>query len=662
MKTTFKKAMSLTLACYFAAAAVPMAVFAEGEEAQIGEMPYTTFGEALAAVTTGDTITLLTDVDYTSGIEVGADKVLTIDLNGHALDIAPVSGNGITATGSAQLTVSGAGTLSVDAAEDGLLAYGAGSSINIVATADITAGTTGAAAQGGGSIIVNGDVEGALSGAFADGASSSVEVTNATSTADTSVGVYVNDGGTAVVHGDATGVYIGASAGGGATGGGNVTVEGNAVATGQDGTGVQASKRGEVIVRGDAVANGSNGVGAAADSNGTVIIDGVIDATSYIALSDNGRGAVYDADQYSPRVTRIGYLAYTNGNSTTVWIKDTVVDRAVTELTFSAGTGGRITAGTSGTYIVGSSVPVTAVVSSGYAFGHWTASIGSFANPNSLSTSFTVPENPVTVTATFTYVGSGNTDNDDDDRDDNRDNNNSNTGNNTSGSTEASPASPAAPVAGTWANPVAQVTADALKEAIATSSTIYIQDTQARLDADAVAALQNASAPVNFKAPSYWVTIDPKSITEVKAIDLSLAITATSAPTSVSNVAVPANAIVIAPAAKGEFGLALTVIIPPETLQNIDPSKAKLYYISDSGELTELGGLVLRTDGSASITITHASQYVIAEQAPVVSGAAGADEKNPVTGNRVPYALIAAAMAASGLGVWNGWKRRKAAK
>jgi len=188
--------------------------------------------------------------------------------------------------------------------------------------------------------------------------------------------------------------------------------------------------------------------------------------------------------------------------------------------------------------------------------------------------------------------------------------------------------------------PAALVTADFVQSIVKKDNpTVYVKDTQAELKKSAVAELKKSDKPVTFVASSYSVTIDPTTIKKVKSIDVSMDISANTAESKVSGVTVPENSVVIEPAMSGDFGLSLTVTIPKATLANVDVTKAKVYYISDSGEVTELGALSVAADGSASITISHASQYVIAETAPAAvtaSSEASSSESSSSSAESIP--------------------------
>lgn len=62
--------------------------FAAGNEAKIGSIEYATLQAALAAVTTGQTITMLEDISYTDGTDFVIDgKTVTIDFDGHSITV-----------------------------------------------------------------------------------------------------------------------------------------------------------------------------------------------------------------------------------------------------------------------------------------------------------------------------------------------------------------------------------------------------------------------------------------------------------------------------------------------------------------------------------------------------------------------------------------------
>lgn len=78
------------------------------------------------------------------------------------------------------------------------------------------------------------------------------------------------------------------------------------------------------------------------------------------------------------------------------------------ELAIAAGTGGAITAGSSGYYAEGTVINISATAHSHYSFNQWTSTGGgSFGSTASAGTTFTMPANAATITANFTYNGGG---------------------------------------------------------------------------------------------------------------------------------------------------------------------------------------------------------------------------------------------------------------
>ena len=137
----------------------------------------------------------------------------------------------------------------------------------------------------------------------------------------------------------------------------------------------------------------------------------------------------------------------------------------------------------------------------------------------------------------------------------------------------------------------------------------------------AIAEIANGDVAVTVEVTSnsgtdYSVTIDPALVTEAKAIDLAMDITVDADEgTTVAGVEVPAGSIVIAPAQKGDFGMTLQVNLPAEAVGNIDTDAARLYYISDDGDVEKMPkkALKFKRDGSVTVSISHASEYVISD-------------------------------------------------
>jgi len=133
-------------------------------------------------------------------------------------------------------------------------------------------------------------------------------------------------------------------------------------------------------------------------TSGTTAITWSADPVGCIDISD---GKVTFPDDGNKAVTLTAAITRDGGTAQTKDFTLTII--AHYPVTFTAGTGGSITNGTSGSYAAGTVIEISAAPDSGYQFDKWiTGSGGSFSNAASASTTFTVPANAVTVTATFT--------------------------------------------------------------------------------------------------------------------------------------------------------------------------------------------------------------------------------------------------------------------
>lgn len=171
------------------------------------------------------------------------------------------------------------------------------------------------------------------------------------------------------------------------------------------------------------------------------------------------------------------------------------------------------------------------------------------------------------------------------------------------------------------ANVVTAVSEQAINDAITSGTPIQIGDSS-KITKDALATIIEAGKPVTFETKDgVSLEIDPASITDsAREIDLSMEVSLYSKAAQVSDtVKVPANSIVINPTASGEFGFTISITIPAQMLKDagLNGNNVKLYYIDDNGNVTDLGKAKLNSDGSVSFPISHASQYVLAEEAPV---------------------------------------------
>ena len=157
--------------------------------------------------------------------------------------------------------------------------------------------------------------------------------------------------------------------------------------------------------------------------------------------------------------------------------------------------------------------------------------------------------------------------------------------------------------------------ADAIADAKDGAATIEASADEVIVNEAAIGAIAASDVVVTIVTDEYEIEIDPSLIETVKEIDLTMDITVTDDETDVDDVTVPANAIIIAPAQSGDFGMTVKVTIPAASVEGLDTDNLKLYYISDDGEVELIDSNVkVNADGSVSVSISHASKYVVTDE------------------------------------------------
>ena len=265
---------------------------------------YSNFADALAAVQDGQTIRLLSNIEYNTGIVI-TGKSITIDLNGFTLNVTNSSGHGLEVGAGGELWLIGRDT---------------GGKFNVKGN-----GTNkqGVYAHSGGKAEVStayammnwGDIE---RGAYATGAGTVITVYGNVNS-DTFYAIEAADGATLTVYGNTL-----AGAGMIARGvGTTVTVYGN---SGGGGTGVFAYDGARVFVGGNVIGGGA---GVYVSTGAQVTINGTVKATSgdkvYVQFSLGG-GKYDNKMQGDHELTssKAGYFEYKSGDSI-VWVKDPVI-------------------------------------------------------------------------------------------------------------------------------------------------------------------------------------------------------------------------------------------------------------------------------------------------------------------------------------------------
>ncbi len=144
------------------------------------------------------------------------------------------------------------------------------------------------------------------------------------------------------------------------------------------------------------------------------------------------------------------------------------------------------------------------------------------------------------------------------------------------------------------------VTAKLMQASIDSGKTITINSDDARVDRSAMSVIKKQKEPVVFKSKEYTVSIDPKSITTAKEIDLGIKI----------DMYPKAGVITVQTAQEGEFGLEMSVTISADSLKEYDLNKLKFFYEDKDGKRQEQKSFTVNKDGSLTFTISHASSYV----------------------------------------------------
>lgn len=195
-----------------------------------------------------------------------------------------------------------------------------------------------------------------------------------------------------------------------------------------------------------------------------------------------------------------------------------------------------------------------------------------------------------------------------------------------------------------WAAPkVDDVTVDDVNDAIKDAETkdtvtVEVEGDGASLSKNAVEAVKASGKALEVKTESATIKVSADELKNVdSSIDLGMGVDKATDALTVGKVSVPKNSVLIQPAAKGDFGFKVSVEV--EVPAGLDAEKAKLYYV-DGNNVTEVKDGLTVENGKATITISHASYYIISDGE--VKGEEGKGD-NVNTGVTLPIALVALA-------------------
>jgi hypothetical protein len=141
------------------------------------------------------------------------------------------------------------------------------------------------------------------------------------------------------------------------------------------------------------------------------------------------------------------------------------------------------------------------------------------------------------------------------------------------------------------------------------------------VDMDILDDIRDGGVTVSVLVPcdiagSRTISIDPAKISPIPAdsVDLNIHVQITSRGNQAPGI--PANSIVILPRAEpGEFGFELSFEITEEELDDagLNGDNISLFYIDKNSNVTDYGKIKRNRDGSVTVTISHASSYMLSE-------------------------------------------------
>ncbi len=298
----------------------------------VGGSSYSSLEAALAVVTNGQTVRLLTEINQIGGIELH-DKSLTLDLNGHTLNVSNPNDDAIGLwVEDGDLYLTGNGELNVSGGWVGARVQGSGSEVTVTTAVGGSGNvnSVGAYVSDNGKLTVTGGVTGSRYGAYASSQGEIIIGGDAIATAPAPYdcfGAAADSGGVITVTGTAQssdrGIYA-------YNPNSKITV-GSVISTdtgiNSHKIAVQVDNRAQVFILGDCTINAKFGTAVHVSSGGQATIDGTIHHDGvyvkiYTTIKDGSA-----ASRTLP-TTKQGYNTYSTGEGT-VWVKDTTASSNV---------------------------------------------------------------------------------------------------------------------------------------------------------------------------------------------------------------------------------------------------------------------------------------------------------------------------------------------
>ena len=298
-------------------------------------------------------------------------------------------------------------------------------------------------------------------------------------------------------------------------------------------------------------------------------------------------------------------ISGSDGTSTSVKLSFTV--NAIYTLTVELNGGSGSTTG--GTYPAGEVVNIDAGSRSNYRFAGWTSSNGgTFADASSASTTFTMPAVDTTITANWQYNDGG--------------------GGSSRPSTPSTPTGPATGESGGW-----EEIGDEIGEAQPGETIVVDMSGTTEVPAEIFEEVAGKDVTVEFDLDGgvTW-TVNGQDVptgTDLSDLDLGVDLgTSGISANVINNITGEYGSVQITLAHDGEFGFTLTLSAPLGK-ENAGYWANLYHYDEDAEALNYETSAQVASDGTASLRMTHASQYAIiiddqTHQLPFTDVASGA--------------------------------------
>ena len=199
---------------------------------------------------------------------------------------------------------------------------------------------------------------------------------------------------------------------------------------------------------------------------------------------------------------------------------------------------------------------------------------------------------------------------------------------------------------------------DVIAAISADRSLVLSEGADTTISAGVLQAIKDSGGTLNIILPNgVHISINAAQIgSNPQPINLNIVLTPTTTATTVGGAAVPANSLIIAPAAHGAFGFTVNIHIPHADLAaaGLGSGNLNLYYVAGDRTVSNYGAVQRQSGGSVIVSISHASFYYLWSPPQVLQ------ERSPQTGDErsITIAIIALAIGVAGITGWAIFNKR----